>query len=146
MPIKHQSGEEIPTLNLTAMIDVLMLLIIFFMVGTKFVESEKALELRVPQVSDQAKALTEAPSKKVIHLYKDGSITLDGKPIELDQLTPRLASARSQYKALGVIVRGDAEANLQRVATVLNACKQAGVADLGIAVRLAKNGAPNAMR
>jgi biopolymer transport protein ExbD len=146
MPIKPQFDDEIPVLNLTPMIDVLMLLIIFFMVGTKFIESEKALELQIPQVSDKAKALTEKPSKKVVTVYRDGSVTLDGKDISLEQLTKRLASARSQYKGLGVLVRGDAEADFQRVASVLNACKQAGISDLGISVRLAQADKKNAVR
>ena len=146
MPIKPQFDDEIPVLNLTPMIDVLMLLIIFFMVGTKFIESEKALELQIPQVSDKAKALTEKPSKKVVTVYRDGSVTLDGKDISLEQLTKRLASARSQYKGLGVLVRGDAEADFQWVASVLNACKQAGISDLGISVRLAQADKKNAVR
>jgi biopolymer transport protein ExbD len=146
MPLKPQFEDDVPVLNLTAMIDVLMLLIIFFMMGTKFIESEKAMQLQLPQVSDKAKALTAAPSKKVVNVYRDGSITLDGKPVSLEQLTKRLAGARSEYKGLGVMVRGDADANFQRVASVLNACKQAGISDLGISVRLAQSGTKNAIR
>ena len=146
MPLKPQFDEEIPTLNLTPMIDVLMLLIIFFMVGTKFIESEKAMELQIPTVSDQANALSQKPAKKVVNVYQDGTLSLDGKPVSLEQLTKRLSAARSQYKGLGVLVRGDSEANFQRVASVLNACKQAGVSDLGISVRLAQSDAKHARR
>jgi biopolymer transport protein ExbD len=145
MPLKPQS-DEIPTLNLTSMIDVLMLLIIFFMVGTKFIESEKAMQLKIPKVDDRAKALADVPAKRVVNVYRDGSITLDGKSLSLEQLTKRLAVARRQYKGLGVTVRGDSDTNFQRVASVLNACKQAGIADLGISVRLAKTDRPNATR
>lgn len=146
MPLKPQPNDEIPTLNLTPMIDVLMLLIIFFMVGTKFIESEKALQLQIPTVSEKARPMTTAPSKKAVNVYRDGSVTLDGKPVNLEQLTKRLASARSQYKGLGVLVRGDADANFQRVASVLNACKQAGISDLGISVRIARSETGNAVR
>ncbi len=146
MPLKPQFADDSPTLNLTPMIDVLMLLIIFFMVGTRFIESEKAMQLQIPRVSDTAKALTNAPAKKVVNVFRDGSVTLDGKPVSLGQLTNRLASTRSQYKSLGVVVRGDADANFQRVASVLNACKQAGVSDLGISVHLARSDSKNATR
>jgi biopolymer transport protein ExbD len=140
MPSRQIFSDEIPTLNLTPMIDVLMLLIIFFMVGTKFIESEKAMQLQIPTVRDKADALMAAPSKRVVNVYQDGTFSLDGKPVNLEQLTNRLTSARSQYKGLGVLVRGDAEVDFQRVASVLNACKQAGIADLGISVRMAKAG------
>ncbi len=135
MAPRHQF-EEMPTLNLTSMIDVLFLLIIFFMVGTKFVESERQIELKVPQVKPGG-ALTAAPEKKVVNVYHDGQITLDHKDVTLEELTTRLAAARGQYKALGVMVRGDGAATFQRIASVLNACKQAGVADLAISVEMA---------
>ncbi|HEV3136742.1 MAG TPA: biopolymer transporter ExbD [Pirellulales bacterium] len=144
MPLKSQL-EEIPTLNLTSMIDVLFLLIIFFMVGTKFIETERRIELKLPQVKAGG-ALTSAPEKKVINVYQDGQIMLDHKSVTLDQLTDRLAAARRQYKALGVVVRGDGAATFQTIANVLNACKQAEIADLAISVDLANSEKPNARR
>ncbi len=143
MPVKNQL-EEMPTLNLTSMIDVLFLLIIFFMVGTKFAESERQIELRLPQVP-RGGALTAAPEKKVVNVYQDGALTLDRKSVTIDELTARLKAARIQYKSLGVLVRGDGAASFQTVASVLSACKQAGIADLAISVETAsteKNHAP----
>jgi biopolymer transport protein ExbD len=145
MPFKLQNSDEIPQPNLTSMIDVLFLLILFFVVATKFMDSERQIELKVPQVSDRG-ALTAAPEKKVINVYQDGAITLDGADVTLEQLTKRLAAARSQYKGIGVLVRGDGTGQFQRVASVLNACRQAGIAELGIAVRSAEGGAKNVRR
>ena len=50
MPLKLQH-DEAPALNLTSMIDVLFLLIIFFMVATKFDELERNIEVAVPEVA-----------------------------------------------------------------------------------------------
>lgn len=133
MPIKTTPMDDIPGLNLTAMIDVLFLLIIFFMVGTKFIESDRQIELDVPRVGKNG-ALTAPPGKKSINIYRDGQIELEGKVVSLEELTARLSAARDQYKRLGVLVRGDASTPLQRVASVLHACRQAGIADLGISV------------
>jgi biopolymer transport protein ExbD len=135
MPIKTHHDEQ-PTLNLTPMIDVVFLLIIFFMVGTKFTELERKIGLQVPVVSD-AGALTPAPEKRVVNVYQDGQIALDRQQVTLEELTKRLADARSEYKDLGVLIRGDAAGTFQRVAEVLGACKQAGIAELGISVRIA---------
>ncbi|MGD9719764.1 MAG: ExbD/TolR family protein [Pirellulales bacterium] len=144
MPLKQQF-EEIPTLNLTAMIDVLFLLIIFFMVGTKFIESERQIDLKLPQVRP-GDALSAAPEKKVINVYRDGQITLDRKAITLEALTAQLTSARAQYHGLGVLVRGDGASSFERVAQVLTACKHAGIADLSIAVETARTEKENARR
>ena len=133
MPLKTHLDEQ-PTLNLTPMIDIVFLLIIFFMVGTKFSELERKIGLRVPEVAN-AEALTAAPEPRVVNVYRDGRITLDRTPVTLEDLTEKLAAARSQYSELGVLVRGDAEGRFQHVAEVLNACKQADVRELGISVR-----------
>ncbi len=133
MPLKTHLDDE-PTLNLTAMLDVMFLLIIFFMLGTRFVDDERKIGLRVPEVVDRG-ALTAAPSRKEVNVFRDGTITLDKQPVSIEQLTARLAAARRQYSDLGVLVRGDAQGQFQAVASVLTACKQAGIQDLGITVR-----------
>jgi biopolymer transport protein ExbD len=134
MPLKTQT-DELPSMNLTSMLDVLFLLIIFFMAGTKFAEMERKIALRVPQVSDHG-ALTAAPEKSIVNIYQDGQITLDRQTVTLDELRTRLMAARGQYKDLGVLVRGDAAGAFQNVAQVLNACKQAGINELAISVRV----------
>ena len=134
MPLKTHLDEQ-PTLNLTPMIDIVFLLIIFFMVGTKFSEMERKIGLRVPEVTN-VEALTPAPEPRVVNVYGDGQITLDGTPIaQLSELTDQLMAVRSQYSDLRVLVRGDADGRFQRVAEVLHACNRADIAELGIAVR-----------
>jgi biopolymer transport protein ExbD len=134
MPLKTHADEQ-PVLNLTAMLDVMFLLIIFFVLNTKFMDDERQINLQVPQVVDQGK-LSGAAQQKTINVYRDGTITLDQASVTLPELTTRLAAARGQAKNLGVLVRGDGHGELQQVADVLNACKQAGVSDLAVSVRL----------
>ena len=137
MPLKTHHDEQ-PSINMTPMIDIVFLLIIFFMVGTKFTELERKIALEVPQVNDVA-ALAPAPEKRVVNVYRDGRISLDEQFVTIDELKTRLSAAHSEYQDLGVIVRGDAQTPLQNVATVFGACRNAGIAELGISVRLAKN-------
>jgi biopolymer transport protein ExbD len=139
MPLKTHV-DEIPTLNVTSMIDVLFCLILFFMAASKFSELERKIGLQVPEVSDRG-VLTSAPEKKTINVYRDGRIEMDRKPVgNLKQLTALLANARRQYPEMGVMIRGDGLSRFQRVAEVLNACKQAGISELGISVKLSNPG------
>jgi biopolymer transport protein ExbD len=133
MPLKTHLDDE-PTLNLTAMLDIMFLLIIFFMLGTRFVDEERKIGLKVPEVVDRG-ALTPAPAKRMVNVYRDGAITLDQAEVTLPELVEKLKSAQKQYNELGVLVRGDADDKYQRIVAVLNACKQAGIQNLGIAVR-----------
>ncbi|HEY4759461.1 MAG TPA: biopolymer transporter ExbD [Thermoguttaceae bacterium] len=133
MPLKTHLDDE-PTLNLTAMLDVMFLLIIFFMLGTRFVDAERNIKLSVPKVVDKG-SLTSAPSRFTVNVYLDGKITLDKEPVSLEQLSAKLAAARRQHSQLSVLVRGDGNDKYQRMVSVLNACKQAGIVNLGISVR-----------
>jgi len=121
------------------MIDVVFLLIIFFMAGTKFTELERKIGLQVPRVAD-VKALTPVPERRIINVYRDGRVALDREFLSMDELIGRLVAARREYAELGVIVRGDADGAFQHVASVLSACRQAGIEDMGISVRLAQAG------
>jgi biopolymer transport protein ExbD len=134
MPIKLHV-DEVPNINMTSMIDIALLLTIFFMAATKFAEMERKIELQVPKVADNS-ALPAAQEKKVINVYRDGVITLDGATVSLEELNKKLAEAHRKSANMGVMVRGDGDGNFQRVAEVLNACKQAGVADLAISVKV----------
>jgi biopolymer transport protein ExbD len=136
MPIKTHADEP-PGLNLTSMMDVVFLLLIFFLVATKFSELERNIGLQVPEVSN-AEALTEAPEKKVVNVYRDGQITFDQETVSLEELTERLTAVHQQYADVGVVVRGDGQGTFQRVAEVLNACKQSGISELAISVRLSE--------
>lgn len=133
MPLKIQEDEP-PALNLIPMIDIMFNVIIFFLVTSTFASLERDIPLRVPEVVDKG-ALTDAPQRRVVNVFRDGRITLDDAPLTLDELVERLARMREQYADLGVLVRGDAHGEFQPIARVLNACRQAGIQELGISVR-----------
>lgn len=135
MPLKtHQ--DELPTLNLTPMIDVVFLLIIFFMVGAKFAD-ERDIKLQVPAVG-QVAPNASVGDRRVINVLRDGRILFNENQVTLDELTGRLLSARQQHAQLTVAVRGDAEGAFQNVASVLGACRAAGISDMAISVRIAR--------
>lgn len=145
MPLKTNRDDQ-TSINLTPLIDIVFLLIIFFMVGTRFSElneQERNIQLQVPAVQG-ADALTPAPRKRVINILADGNILLDDQPIALSELQVELESNRQQYQGLGVIVRGDADSRYQRVADVIAACKLARIEDLNISVRTADAGRADA--
>ncbi|MEZ6090500.1 MAG: biopolymer transporter ExbD [Pirellulaceae bacterium] len=134
MAYQRRSGEE-ATINLTPMIDVVFLLVIFFMVGTKFTEEEGNIKVNVPGVGS-LQSMTRGPDRRVIDVLADGSIMLDKNPIAIADLQQTLAGAAADYADTSVIVRGDGQGNFQTVAAVLQAVRQAGITDMGIAVRM----------
>ena len=139
MAIKIKRDDE-TSINLTPLIDIVFLLIIFFMVGSRFSElneSERNIPLQVPQVSE-ARALTAVPQKRVVNVMQDGRVMLDKREVSLDELFAELQRSRQQYRKLGVVVRGDANSPYQHVADVIATCRRAEVVDLNISVRIAQ--------
>ena len=134
MPLKtHQ--DELPVLNFTPMVDIVFNLLIFFMVSTQFVDDERKVDLSLPDVGGGA-GLSEVPRSRTINVFKDGSITLDSQPVNVTELRSLLAAAHRQYEGLQVTIRGDGAAPYQSVAAVVTACRQAGIAEMGLAVSL----------
>jgi len=140
MPLKI-ARDELPALNLTPMIDVVLLLVIFFMVGSEFVDLESTLDLQVPTVA-HAGAMTAPPQRRIVSVDQAGQIFLDGKPTTEAELRTALAAARSEYPKLSVLVRGDGRGTFQRVADALSVCKSAGISNLGVSVRATETEEP----
>jgi biopolymer transport protein ExbD len=134
MPLKTAPPEE-PTLNLTPMIDVILTLVIFFMVASRFNDEEKALGVKVPTVSGQS-AASAAPAPQVVSVFSDGHVMLGKQPISLDELTKQLTEARGQHRKLSVIVRGDRNATHGRMTEVYEACRAAGISEVAISVKV----------
>ena len=137
MPLKIQRDDQ-TAINLTPMIDIVFLLIIFFMVSSHFTSRnsspERDIAITVPRVSD-AGALTAPPRHRVISIYSDGRLALDEEVLPISQLETKLARARSQYEQLGVVVRGDGGCQYERVAEVIATCKKLKIRNLNIAVQ-----------
>jgi len=120
MPLKIQRDDQ-TAINLTPMIDIVFLLIIFFMVSSHFtsknVSPERDIAITVPKVSD-AGALTSPPRHRVISIYDDGRVALDEKEMDMQGLESELVAAKSQYEQLGVAT-----------------CKKVKIRNLNIAVQ-----------
>lgn len=138
MPIKTQQIEE-PTLILTPMVDIVMLIMIFFMVSTEFRRRETQYEIQLPVVSE-AKPLTPLPDELVINIADNGAVFVGTNQLTLEQLETQVRSARDRYAEQIVVIRGDGAGRYQNVMTVLNLCKRSGIRNIQLANRLEGEG------
>jgi biopolymer transport protein ExbD len=120
MPLKvPESALQEPEINLTPMIDVVFLLIIFFMVGTQFTNRERKYDIDLPTVSE-ALPLTQLPDHLVINVYGDGRVFLTDNGVTLQQLEQELLKARENYADQEVIIRGEGIGPYQHITDVLS--------------------------
>lgn len=136
---KRREKAEDVTINLTPMIDVVFLLVIFFMVGSKFSEAESRIHVQVPSVGEM-RSLSRTPDERVVEVTADGQIMLDGAAISVEQLAQTLQYQVQNYPGLKVAVRGDGANSFQRIAEVLHIVRSSGVEQMGIAARVTPGG------
>ncbi|MCA9062572.1 MAG: biopolymer transporter ExbD [Planctomycetaceae bacterium] len=131
MPLRTESLEE-PQLNLTSMIDVVFLLIIFFMVGTRFTEIEQKLDIELPTATPM-EAMSRQPDPLIVDVSRTGEISVNGALLTRDELKSQLVAAREVYPEQVVVIRGDGDATYQRMFDVMDTCRQAEIRHYSLA-------------
>jgi len=114
-------------INLTPMIDVVFLLIIFFMVATTFVREEKEIDLDLPDAVS-ASPLENIPEEVVINVLRSGQIKVSGRVVSEEALVRLLTEARTRNPRQSAIIRGDRGTQYEHVVRVVGICHQAKVA------------------
>ncbi len=133
MNLRRQLGNE-PEVNLTSLIDVVLLLLVFFMVSTSFVRQAQ-LKVRLPEASSAVEPAQMIPLLEII-ITADGDFWLnDQQLINNDPKTLRMALARiaGKDRALPVTIRADARSTHQDVITAMDVVARLGFSQVNIA-------------
>ena len=129
MSVRIDKGRLGSGLELTPMIDVVFLLMIFFLVASKLDEADRSIDVVLPQAS-AAKPLTSKPREFVINIDRDGNYFAGAKPVTLVELGGLLRQATADDPARQtVIVRADENVAHKFVVAAMDACVTAGVED-----------------
>ncbi|MCU0866492.1 MAG: biopolymer transporter ExbD [Planctomycetes bacterium] len=129
-------GDQDGGLNLTPMIDVVFLLLIFFLAATTFARQEVELDLRLPS----AKSGTQGKGEEqlIINVFADGRLSVGGREVPLEALRQKLQAAVARSAEQSVLVRGDQDARFGVGMQVLDACRLAKVKKVDFAALPAK--------
>jgi len=128
MPVKINRGNALVALNLTAMIDVVLLLLIYFMVASRLSEDERTLVIPLPSAAN-AMPMTAEPSELVVNIDESGTFIVDDqvvKPADLDALITRAVVDNPLRPA--VIIRADRRVPTQAPVSVMDVCIKCGAA------------------
>lgn len=117
--------------NLTPMIDVVFLLLVFFLVATTFATDEVELDLDLPR--SQSGRTGDDSLPLVINVRDDGSITVDGRPFGAEALRQRLRAAAAANRERTVVIRGDTRVQYGAVVLALDACLAADLHRVSLA-------------
>lgn len=122
-----------PQLMLSPMIDMIFLLLVFFIVSTMYMSEIKTIPIRLPVAQNSE---TVSKSNFAVTVKKDGVLYLEDNKIEIKQLVANAAAESKRDAAFSVIIRADGEANYKTVIKLMNELKGAGVTRFGLATDL----------
>lgn len=122
MPLRTDSLEE-PQLNLTPMIDIVFLLIIFFMVGTRFSEIEQQFDVDLPSAS-AIEPMSATPDPLIITVARSGDLSLANESLSAEELERKLVLAKEAFSGQVVLIRGDGEGTYQSIINIMDLCNR----------------------
>ena len=129
--------QESPRVDLTPMIDVVFLLLIFFMISTTFVE-RPGLQIDLPAGS--AEQINPDTREIQVYLTRDGTIYLQQQQVKFEELLARLGSySPHQAKEMTFLLMADKSALHGQVVQLMDAAKLAGFGQLAIATEKMEN-------
>jgi biopolymer transport protein ExbD len=134
MPLKVEPLEE-PYLNMTPLVDVILNLLIFFMLGTRFAEEERQIDIQLPNVS-HAQPLTAPPDDIVINVFPDGRLVINQETLSAAGLEKMLKAAQKRYANQSVLIRGDGKGTYQSIMDVLSICQRAQIHNYSLATQV----------
>ena len=128
----REDDEDNFTLDLTPLIDVVFLLLIFFMVSTVFVDFRRQMDISLP--SSKKSVPDEIPKPIKLEITFDKQIFLNGKIIHRDRLEQTLAKIDLSKKN-AAIIRADKHLPYGEVIKVMGILQSAQVLDISVAVK-----------
>ncbi|MFO7983750.1 MAG: biopolymer transporter ExbD [Desulfuromonadales bacterium] len=129
MGFRRKRREDIRP-ELTPMVDVVFLLLIFFMISTTFVE-QPGISVQLPESTSQQ--VEREPEEIKVYLDEEGQIYLKEEPVSLEQLQNQLSDLGDQASKTTFFLMADAEARHGLVVRIMDAAKEAGFLKLAVA-------------
>ena len=119
-----------PSVIIVSLIDILAILLIFFIVTTTFQRNQPQLQINLPESKTAEEAPAENTQPLVLRIKSADQITLDEKPVTLDALAVALKALREQAPDRPIAMQADREAPFGVVVKALDALRDAGVKNI----------------
>lgn len=134
MSNKNKDGDEeiVAEINMTPLIDIMLVLLIIFMVSSS-AALESGLDVNLPEtnsVSDKTDAIL------IVSLNKDGKVAVQGKLVTIEELKDKITAGLAELKTESVILEGDGDSQLKTAMYVMDTAKAAGATNFSIAAKL----------
>jgi biopolymer transport protein TolR len=125
---QSEGGGSISDINVTPLVDVMLVLLVIFMVTAPILQQGVAIDL--PKVA--AAPLAGEEEQLVVNVNKAGQVFLNDTPMALDALTSKLAAIRAARPDRQVFVRADQTVSYGQVMKTMSAVRDSGLTKIGL--------------
>jgi biopolymer transport protein ExbD len=132
MRFKNRSEPVTVAFQIAPMVDILLVLLCFFVVTWSMARKENELDVRVP-AAQAGQESNPVVNQTVLNVKSDGSVVWDRKPISKPDLLEKLRSLAALFPDYAIILRGDVKTDYEHIVQVLDTCRQAGIWNVAFA-------------
>ena len=129
---RDRRRAKTPAFALTSMLDVIFLLLCFFVTASVFSQWESEISISLPSASS-SETPSRLPGEVILNVARDGSVTVNAKKLTLNDLGERLRKVADFYPGQPVVIRADRETSYDSLVKVLDTCRTAGVWNFSLA-------------
>jgi biopolymer transport protein ExbD len=126
VPLQH------PGIQLAPLVDVLLLLLIFFLMTWNAARNENELDVKVPKASS-AKEKSAPVGDIIVNVKTDGDVVVNRRTLSAPELSDLLKNLVHLNADQAVVIRGDETGAYKYVINVLNICSEAGISNVAFA-------------
>ncbi len=138
MRIRSRDNDQGEIINISSMIDVMFILIIFFLVTTTFKEEEVDHLVKLP-VESRNQSLTQTAGNLIkVNITENGAYVVMGQQMTGEELSKWMNERVEKTPGLKVLIRCDRDSKHLHLANVMSVCRHAGIPEINIAVRTGK--------
>ena len=132
MKFRKRTAPHVLGFQIAPMVDILLVLLCFFIVTWSFARKELELDVKVP-TAQNAKESSPVVNQTVINVKQDGTVVWNRKTVATRELTRRLKELSGLFPDYAIIVRADERVPFRFVSDVLDVCREANIWNVAFA-------------
>lgn len=132
MKLRRRPEPNVLGFQIAPMVDILLVLLCFFIVTWSFARKENELDVKVP-AAEHAKEMNPVLNQTVLNVRADGAVIWNQKAVPLPELTKRLKELSKIYPDFAIIIRGDERVPYRFISNVLDTCRAANIWNVAFA-------------
>ena len=132
MSLLARNGQALPEFQFTAMIDVVFLLLCFFVTTSVFSQWEMEVDVVLPS-AQSSQMPDRLPGEVIVNLSRDGTITINQRKYTPDELRDRLSRLAQLFPGQPVIIRADKDSRTEQLIGIVDVCRSADIWNISFA-------------